>query len=62
MMFGKKSQGNQRRQEFFLTNWKYGLPKLEKKFKKGKEIVEVWCYVGLECLFILILELVERLV
>jgi len=58
MMFGKKSQGNQRRREFFLTNWKYGLPKLE----KGKEILEVWCYVGLECLFILILELIERLV
>jgi hypothetical protein len=36
MMFGTKSQGNQRRQKFFLANQKYGLPKLEKKFKKGK--------------------------
>jgi hypothetical protein len=25
MMFGSKSQGNQRRQKFCLTNWKYGL-------------------------------------
>jgi hypothetical protein len=32
MMFGRKSQGNERRQKFFLTTWKYGLPTLEKKF------------------------------
>lgn len=45
----EQSRKSKKTKVFVLINWKYGLPELENKFKKGKEIVEVWCYVGLEC-------------